>query len=62
MEDSSMHEAFCEQVIGISGAVAKGACMRELSRMNRKKKFVERVIEYWLRLCEVMDQTQHKIR
>jgi IS1 family transposase len=32
---------------------ANGACMRELGRMNRKEKVMERVLKYWLRLWAV---------
>jgi hypothetical protein len=50
-----MHKEVCEQVIGVSGTVANGGCIRELGRMNRKEKLLERVVKYWLRLCEIMD-------
>jgi hypothetical protein len=38
--------------MGVPGAVANGACGRELWGTNRKEKVLERVI-YWLILLEV---------
>jgi hypothetical protein len=39
--------------MGPPGAVANGDCVRELGRLNRKDKVLERVIKYWLGLWEV---------
>jgi hypothetical protein len=55
-EIGKVHELFCKTVMGMPNTAANGACVKELGRINRKEKVMERVLRYWQRLWEI-DET-----
>jgi hypothetical protein len=57
-EIEKVHDIFCKRIFGLPSTAAKGACVRELGRTNRKEKVVERIVKYWKRFtsCNVKVQ------
>jgi hypothetical protein len=55
-EIEKVHEMFCKRIFGVPSTAANGACVRELGRINRKEKVVERIVKFRKRLWD-MDET-----